>query len=184
MFRTCLNIISSATKYTAQIQKLKLSTSCTQYNSIFTPLSQQIPAQHFFSNGNNFNYVPVRTVKSVKNDGAEPYRIFLYNRVNGKRTSCAMIPKQFYRLNWGIWIRTKCGRDKTIHKKHTGRMRRLRKHVFCNAQQSRLLDRLSAPWFKKRHYFIDDPYEPYHTRDEFLYTRNKPLPAHDAAFTD
>lgn len=63
-------------------------------------------------------------------------------------------------------------------------MRRLRKHVFCNAQQSRLLDRLSAPWFKKRHYFIDDPYEPYHTRDEFLYTRNKPLPAHDAAFTD
>lgn len=55
-------------------------------------------------------------------------------------------------------------------------MRQKREHVFCNAQQSRLLDRLTLDEVKRRHYYVDDEYEPYHSREEFRLTRTTPLP--------
>lgn len=63
-------------------------------------------------------------------------------------------------------------------------MKRLRQHVFCNAQQSRLLDKLTGPYFKRRHFYVDDEYEPYHSREEFLFTRKKPLPPTENVYVD
>jgi len=76
----------------------------------------------------------------------------------------------------GIWIRTKCGRQKKLWKKPAARKRRLRQHVFCNAKQSSLLDKMTTKYWKKRRYYPDDPYEPYHDREEFSLTRKTPLP--------
>lgn len=94
----------------------------------------------------------------------------------GKRKTVKSVVRRFFRLHWGGWIRTKAGRHKKLWKKSPQRRRRLRQHVFCNAQQSSLLDKMVTRYWKKPKYYIDDPYAPYHTRDEFHYTYNKPRP--------
>ncbi|CAD1471125.1 unnamed protein product, partial [Heterotrigona itama] len=42
----------------------------------------------------------------------------------------------------GVWIRTYAGRHKRLWKKREGRRCRLRQHVFCNATQSTMLDKM------------------------------------------
>lgn len=95
---------------------------------------------------------------------------------SGKRKSVKAVRERFYRLNWGIWIRTKVGKNKKLWKKSSGRKRRLRQHVFCNATQSKMLDKMVGHYWRQPKYFVDDPYEPYHTRDEFMFTRKIPRP--------
>ncbi|VEN54026.1 unnamed protein product, partial [Callosobruchus maculatus] len=99
-----------------------------------------------------------------------------YSWSKGKRKSVKVVLEKFYRLNWGIWIRTKCGRNKKIWKKSSQRRRRLRQHVFCNASQSWMLDKMVGPYWQKPKYYVEDPYEPYHTREEFAVTAMKPRP--------
>lgn len=94
----------------------------------------------------------------------------------GKRKTVKTVVDRFYRLGWGIWIRTKCGRQKKMWKKPAARKRRLRQHVFCNAKQCTLLDKMTTKYWKKRRYYPDDPYEPYHDREEFPLTRKTPIP--------
>lgn len=99
-----------------------------------------------------------------------------YSWGKGKRKSVNAVLKRFYRLHWGGWIRTKCGRGKKLWKKRSPQRRRLRQHVFCNATQSTLLDKMVGKYWTKPKYYVDDIYEPYHTRDEFVYSSNKPRP--------
>lgn len=99
-----------------------------------------------------------------------------FTMARGKPATVKAVIKRFYRLDWGIWIRTKAGRKKHLWRKSCARKKRLREHVFCNAQQSTLLDKMVSKWWKRRHYYVDDPYNPYHEREEFLITRKKPLP--------
>ncbi|XP_057664530.1 39S ribosomal protein L35, mitochondrial [Diorhabda carinulata] len=106
---------------------------------------------------------PIRTVTK-----------FSYRK--GKRKSVKTVLRRFYRLHWGAWIRTKCGRNKKLWKKSPPRKRRLRQHVFCNASQSYKLDKMVGPFWRKRRYYIDDPYDPYHSREEWAFTRTKPRP--------
>lgn len=94
----------------------------------------------------------------------------------GKRKSVKAVTTRFYRLNWGGWIRTKAGRAKKLWKKTTNRKVRLRQHVFCNGQQSYLLDKMVGPYWRKPRYYVDDIYNPYHTREEFFHTAKKPRP--------
>ncbi|XP_014471484.1 PREDICTED: 39S ribosomal protein L35, mitochondrial [Dinoponera quadriceps] len=94
----------------------------------------------------------------------------------GKRQTVKTVLKRFYRLNWGIWIRTKSGRHKHLWKKSAARRKRLRQHVFCNATQCKLLDKMVNKYWKRPRYYVDDPYTPYHSREEFPFTRRKPLP--------
>jgi large subunit ribosomal protein L35 len=44
---------------------------------------------------------------------------------------------------------------------------RLRQHVFCNAKQSKLLDKMVTDFWKKPKHWVDNPYEPYHKRENF-----------------
>ncbi|CAG9855001.1 unnamed protein product [Phyllotreta striolata] len=94
----------------------------------------------------------------------------------GKRKSVKAVLKRFYRLQWGIWIRTKAGRNKKLWKKNPPQKRRLRQHVFCNSTQSHMLDKMVGPYWRKPRYFIDDPYQPYHVRNEFERSRVTPKP--------
>lgn len=106
--------------------------------------------------------VPVRTVTK-------------YSLRKGKRKSVKAALHRFYRLHWGGWIRTRCGRHKKMHKKRGNRKRRLRQHVLVNSTQAWLLDKMATKfWMRPKHY-IDDIYEPYHTRT-YYYASKKPMP--------
>ena len=76
----------------------------------------------------------------------------------------------------GGWIRTIYGKNKDLWKKDCDKLYSYRKHVFCRAKQNTLLDKMVTDDYKRPHYYVDDPYEPYHKRPEFLWTRTKPLP--------
>ncbi|KAJ0170856.1 hypothetical protein K1T71_013628 [Dendrolimus kikuchii] len=93
----------------------------------------------------------------------------------GKRKTVKPAILRFFRLHWGGWIRTKIGRHKKMWKKSSNNKRRLRQHVFCNATQNTLLDKMVTKYWKRPKYYVDDPYAPYHTREEFAYTRKKPI---------
>lgn len=95
---------------------------------------------------------------------------------SGKRKTVKSVIRRFYRLHWGAWIRTKAGRYKRLWKKSPARKRRLRQHVFCNATQSSMLDKMVTKYWKKPKYYIDDPYAPYHSREEWKFSAYKPKP--------
>ncbi|XP_046668569.1 39S ribosomal protein L35, mitochondrial [Homalodisca vitripennis] len=97
-----------------------------------------------------------------------------FSKTKGKRKTVKVVLKKFYRLNWGCWIHAKCGRHKRLYKKSAARRRRLQYHVFCNSTQSMLLDKMVTRYWRKPKYYVDDSYEPYHTREEFKLTRSKP----------
>jgi large subunit ribosomal protein L35 len=111
---------------------------------------------------NNITPVPARTVTK-----------FSLNK--GKRKTVKAALERFYRLHWGGWIRPKVGRQKRLWRKSSAQRRRLRQHVFCNATQTNMLDKMVTKFWKRPKYYVDDPYAPYHTREEFVITRRKPL---------
>ncbi|XP_034937254.1 39S ribosomal protein L35, mitochondrial [Chelonus insularis] len=127
------------------------------------PCALSTPLTSINTNLNNVQNPPVRTL--VK-----------FTRHNGKRVSNPDVLERFYRLNWGIWIRTRAGRHKRLWKKRASRIVRSRQHVFCNSTQSYTLDKMVTKKWRKPTYFVDDPYNPYHQREEFWVTRTKPLP--------
>lgn len=94
---------------------------------------------------------------------------------SGKRKTVKAVVKRFLRLRWGGWIRTKCGRHKKMHRKKANRKRRLRQHVFVNASQAHLLDKMVTKFWRRPKHYIEDIYEPYHTRT-FHYARRTPQP--------
>ncbi|XP_017794771.1 PREDICTED: 39S ribosomal protein L35, mitochondrial [Habropoda laboriosa] len=100
-----------------------------------------------------------------------------FSRQKGKRASVKAVIDRFYRLNnRGIWIRTRTARNRKLWKKSARKRHKLKQHVFCNASQSALLDKMVTRYWKRRHYYVDDPYNPYHLREEFPFTRKYPKP--------
>ncbi|XP_066576280.1 large ribosomal subunit protein bL35m [Amia ocellicauda] len=82
----------------------------------------------------------------------------------GKRKSVKSVVKRFLRLHCGLWLRRKSGYKKKLWKKKPARKRRLRQHVFCNRTQSKLLDKMTTSFWKRRNWFANDPYQKYHDR--------------------
>lgn len=93
----------------------------------------------------------------------------------GKRKTVKAALKRFKRLDWGIWIRTRSGRHKRLWKKSPNNKYRKRQHVFTNATQSLLLDKMVTNRWRKPKYYVDDPYRPYHSRENYWVTRRKPI---------
>lgn len=93
----------------------------------------------------------------------------------GKRKTVKGVIKRFKRLDWGGWIRTRSGRHKKMWKKSGALKRRLRQHIFVNATQSWLLDSMVTRFWRKPKHYINDPYKPYHKRNEIPQTRAKPI---------
>nr|SVE82285.1 EOG090X0J5E [Daphnia magna] len=92
----------------------------------------------------------------------------------GKRKTVKAVVARFYRLSWGAWIRPMVGRNKRHWSKTAKRKIRSEKHVFCNSTQSTLLDKMVTKYWRKRRFYIDDLYEPYHQREEYSSSAVKP----------
>nr|CAG4643631.1 EOG090X0J5E [Ilyocryptus agilis] len=97
-----------------------------------------------------------------------------WSLTKGKRKTVKAVIKRFYRLHWGAWIRPIVGRHKKHWRKDAKRKIRAEKHVFCNATQSRMLDKMVTKYWRKRRHYVDDIYEPYHQREEFPMTATRP----------
>ncbi|XP_025783164.1 large ribosomal subunit protein bL35m isoform X1 [Herpailurus yagouaroundi] len=82
----------------------------------------------------------------------------------GKRKTVKAVIYRFLRLHSGLWLRRKAGYKKKLWKKTTARKRRLREFVFCNKTQSKLLDKMTTSFWKRRNWYADDPYQKYHDR--------------------
>lgn len=96
-----------------------------------------------------------------------------FSLIKGKRKTVKAVLKRFKRLDWGAWIRTHSGRHKKLFKKSPELKRRLRQHVLTNATQSWLLDKMVTNYWRRPKHYIDDPYAPYHKRDEYFATKSK-----------
>ncbi|KAM4053781.1 large ribosomal subunit protein bL35m [Anomaloglossus baeobatrachus] len=95
----------------------------------------------------------------------QPSRTITYISLRkGKGKSVRSVIKRFMRLHCGLWIRRKAGYKKKLWKKSAARKKRLREIVFCNKTQSKLLDKMTSSFWKRRNWYIDDPYQKYHDR--------------------
>lgn len=76
---------------------------------------------------------------------------------------------RFYRLNWGGWIRARGGRGSRHWRRNGPDEWWVKQHILCSQTQSEMLERMFAKKYRKRTYFVDDPYEQYEERDfEFV----------------
>ncbi|XP_076014620.1 large ribosomal subunit protein bL35m [Genypterus blacodes] len=95
----------------------------------------------------------------------QPNRSLTYYSVKkGKNKSVRSVKDRFLRLHCGLWIRRKAGYKKRLWKKNPARKKRLREHVFCNKTQSKLLDKMTTSFWKRRNWYLDDPYVKYQDR--------------------
>ncbi|XP_023947237.2 39S ribosomal protein L35, mitochondrial [Bicyclus anynana] len=167
----------SAIRNIKPIQFQQLSTRIINQPKSFSTLSTRISAIAYngcWSNS-NLSLTTNKQVLDVCNNLIIPSRtVTKFSLKRGKRKTVKAAVKRFFRLHWGAWIRTKIGRHKKLWKKSQPQKRRLRQHVFVNATQNVLLDKMVTKYWKRPKYYVDDPYEPYHTREEFHITRKKP----------
>ncbi|CAN2388404.1 ribosomal protein L35, partial [Pristimantis euphronides] len=95
----------------------------------------------------------------------QPARTKIYISVRkGKSKTVRSVTQRFMRLHCGLWIRRKAGYKKKLWKKTAARKRRLREIVFCNKTQSKMLDKMTSSFWKRRNWYVNDPYQKYHDR--------------------
>ncbi|XP_054198434.1 large ribosomal subunit protein bL35m isoform X1 [Homo sapiens] len=70
----------------------------------------------------------------------------------GKRKTVKAVIDRFLRLHCGLWVRRKAGYKKKLWKKTPARKKRLREFVFCNKTQSKLLDKMTTSFWKRRNW--------------------------------
>ncbi|XP_074847789.1 large ribosomal subunit protein bL35m [Carettochelys insculpta] len=87
-----------------------------------------------------------------------------YSLRKGKRKSVKSVIYRFLRLHSGLWLRKRAGYKKKLWKKSVRQKRRLREQVFCNKTQSKLLDKMTTSFWKRRNWYVDDPFQKYHDR--------------------
>ncbi|XP_027028537.1 39S ribosomal protein L35, mitochondrial [Tachysurus fulvidraco] len=95
----------------------------------------------------------------------QPCRTITYYSVKkGKRKTVKAVVYRFLRLHCGLWVRRKAGYKKKLWKKSAARKKRLREHVFCNKTQCKKLDKMTTSFWKRRNWYLNDPYQKYHDR--------------------
>ncbi|KAA0711453.1 39S ribosomal protein L35, mitochondrial [Triplophysa tibetana] len=95
----------------------------------------------------------------------QPCRNLTYYSIKkGKRKSVKSVVQRFLRLHCGLWVRRKAGYKKKLWKKSPARKKRLREHVFCNKTQCKLLDKMTTSFWKRRNWYLNDPYQKYQER--------------------
>ncbi|KAM4542422.1 large ribosomal subunit protein bL35m [Odontesthes bonariensis] len=106
-----------------------------------------------------------RVVPLVPSLTQQPSRSLTYVSLKkGKRKTVRAVTHRFMRLHCGLWIRRKAGYKKKLWKKMPARRKRLREIVFCNKTQSQLLDKMTGAYWKRRNWYVNDPYQKYHDR--------------------
>ncbi|XP_055946474.1 39S ribosomal protein L35, mitochondrial-like isoform X2 [Argiope bruennichi] len=111
-----------------------------------------------------------RSLLAVNNLNANPTRnVTNYSLKTGKKKSVNAVLARFFRLHNGLWIRRRAGCHKRLHKRNHRDKYNLTQHVVCTKTQCLMLDRMITNYWKKPKYFLDDPFEPYHKRNNFDY---------------
>ncbi|XP_015262437.1 PREDICTED: 39S ribosomal protein L35, mitochondrial [Gekko japonicus] len=90
--------------------------------------------------------------------------VILYSLRKGKRKTVKAVVHRFLRLHCGLWLRRRAGYKKRLWKKSARRKQRLRQQVFCNKTQSKLLDKMTTSFWKRRNWYANDPFQKYHDR--------------------
>lgn len=143
-----------------QYQPVPNSITKRDFSSLLSPAAKSI--------------VPLTVCNPVN---ANQFRTFIkYSRWDGKRQPMKDVPLRFFRLRWGGWIRTKCAaHNRGPSKAGKNNKHRSRQHVMLNAHQSFQMDKMVTAFWRRPKHYINDPYEPYHTRT-FHDARVKPRP--------
>ncbi|XP_064007779.1 large ribosomal subunit protein bL35m isoform X2 [Pogoniulus pusillus] len=95
----------------------------------------------------------------------QPARTLTYYSLRkGKRKSVKSVVKRFLRLHNGLWVRRGAGYKKRLWKKSAAQRRRLRELMLCTRTQCKLLDKMTTSFWKRRNWYLDDPYQKYHNR--------------------
>uniref|UniRef100_A0A8C2P1V3 Large ribosomal subunit protein bL35m n=1 Tax=Capra hircus TaxID=9925 RepID=A0A8C2P1V3_CAPHI len=131
-------VVSSAPRLITSVRSL----TCGQTATVLNRMALLLP---------NVLKPPVRTVTYCSSR-------------KGKRKTVKAVIYRFLRLHSGLWLRRKAGYKKKLWKKTVARKRRLREFVFCNKTQSKLLDKMTTSFWKRRNWYADDPYQMYHDR--------------------
>lgn len=96
-----------------------------------------------------------------------PSRGFMHaTRFHGLKATDSEVPKRFFRLDWGGWIKRLQGAHKRVWK--MSRRRRLQKelHFFVEKTNSKKFDRMVTREYRTPKFFVDDIYEPYQKRND------------------
>uniref|UniRef100_A0A8C3K2D7 Large ribosomal subunit protein bL35m n=1 Tax=Calidris pygmaea TaxID=425635 RepID=A0A8C3K2D7_9CHAR len=95
----------------------------------------------------------------------QPARTLTYCSLRkGKRKTVKAVINRFLRLHNGLWVRRKAGYKKKLWKKSAAQKKRLRELVLCTRTQCKLLDKMTTSFWKRRNWYVDDPYQKYHDR--------------------
>ncbi|KAM9028287.1 large ribosomal subunit protein bL35m [Ara ararauna] len=95
----------------------------------------------------------------------QPARTVTYNSIkHGKRKTVKAVIARFLRLHNGLWVRRQAGYKKKLWKKSASQRKRLREFVLCTRTQCKLLDKMTTSFWKRRNWYVDDPYQKYHDR--------------------
>ncbi|KAK2541115.1 Mrpl35 [Columba livia] len=95
----------------------------------------------------------------------QPARTLTYCSLRkGKRKTVKAVTKRFLRLHNGLWVRRQSGYKKKLWKKSASQKKRLRELVLCTRTQCKLLDKMTTSFWKRRNWYVDDPYQKYHDR--------------------
>ncbi|NXE21426.1 RM35 protein, partial [Ardeotis kori] len=95
----------------------------------------------------------------------QPARTLTYYSLRkGKRKTVKAVVDRFLRLHNGLWVRRKAGYKKKLWKKSAAQRKRLREMVLCTRTQCKLLDKMTTSFWKRRNWYVDDPYQKYHDR--------------------
>ncbi|XP_063590005.1 large ribosomal subunit protein bL35m-like [Penaeus indicus] len=121
--------------------------------------------------------VPSLLMPTPATSASQTRTVVKWSLQKGKRKSVQAVLKRFKRLDWGgrgMWIRARQGANKKMWKKSQTQRLRAKTHVFCNATQSQMLDKMVCRYWKKTRYYPDDPFRPYLHRDNFRATKSRP----------
>ncbi|OPJ70785.1 large ribosomal subunit protein bL35m [Patagioenas fasciata] len=95
----------------------------------------------------------------------QPARTLTYCSLRkGKRKTVKAVTERFLRLHNGLWVRRQSGYKKKLWKKSASQKKRLRELVLCTRTQCKLLDKMTTSFWKRRNWYVDDPYQKYHDR--------------------
>ncbi|XP_064304983.1 large ribosomal subunit protein bL35m [Phalacrocorax carbo] len=95
----------------------------------------------------------------------QPARTLTYCSLRkGKKKTVKSVIDRFLRLHNGLWVRRKAGYKKKLWKKSAAQKKRLRELTLCTRTQCKLLDKMTTSFWKRRNWYVDDPYQKYHDR--------------------
>ena len=63
-----------------------------------------------------------------------------------------------------MWIRAHAGRNKQRYARDDVFNQVSYNYETCTEEQCEMLDKMMTPFWTRRKHYVDDPYEPYHTR--------------------